>query len=1222
MKMRYFLWVFAICLTGFYQTQAATRTSNTSGGNWASSSTWVGGNVPTSGDDVIIAGPVTVGNNVSCKTLTINSSKVLSFNSGGYSITLTGTWATVLSNSGTINANDGRFIFQPTSRTGQTVSGTINFNNVTVSGVSQMDFGSGSTINGTIRFTNSGQMKGGSGYPTYGSSSTMEIDGSYSISTNYYLWGNTVSTSPANIVVISGTTSAQQAVNINKSLTVNSGATLDLSKCCVTLKSPNFQSITNNGTLNLGGINVESGVTWNVTGTLTASNLTIQNNAVVNAGSSTLNLTYNTTGNCGASGKIIKLVGTGTFNPGTGTVVVNTSSNGNASFEGNVNLNNMILSGGTVTTNNAGTSVNINGNLTVNSGSNFQFGNTIDNGTLTFGSTSTVTSNGGSTSNITSVPTAPPVTTVDNSLTALPTSTTGGGTFSTGLTLSSTNSYSLTSNININGARKVLIIYSPSELKTNGNTITADSVYVYGKLTINNAAGIDAFLGSTKVYIDSNATIEYNSSSTQTVKASTYGSLVLSGTGTKTLPAGTITVMRDFTVSGGAVNFSNNPSFLFNGAKNQSIAGAPFKNVTFAGSGNKTLTDTAKVTGRVTVSGAAQLVSNGLLTLVSDASGTASIGTVATTAGITGNVNYQRYIPAGRTWRFIGWPINGSTIANSWQNTIYITGPGTGGGSLGTQNSNGFDWTASAEQGVYTYNETMNAALNSKWQGAANTSTSINSTLGYRIFIRGDRSQGTSTINGTNYTPLAVTLKGSGTINTGNISVNLTSSNGGGANNGWMLLSNPYPSAVDWNNSTWVSERSANIQSTIYVYNPSQNRYGAWNPVGGSVNGGSSNIASGQAFFIKTSANTTLTFKEAFKVDNPTAGLFGKNAGTQLHNNLKISIGEVNKVYDETVVFMYPTATNGIDADLDALKPDVNNASIATFTIQDSSKLVFNAIPELAPNQADTLTLNTPLANYTYNYQLGFTGLSTFDTLEYSIYLYDSYNQQLFSITQNKVFPFSTTQNIPTSYSATRFKLIFANNNQPLPVKLLALAAKRQKETVVVTWKTSSERNNKQFDVERSIDGINFTKIGEVKGQGNSNTVVNYSFVDTKPTAKLTYYRLVQVDYNSAATTSSLVWVNAENTTSVTEENALKITAFPIPAKDVLHVSLANAAIGSTVTITLVDDLGKTLGAESVYIDEVDYLHTLNTTSIKAGVYALVVQFESGEQQSIKFMKD
>ena len=282
--------------------------------------------------------------------------------------------------------------------------------------------------------------------------------------------------------------------------------------------------------------------------------------------------------------------------------------------------------------------------------------------------------------------------------------------------------------------------------------------------------------------------------------------------------------------------------------------------------------------------------------------------------------------------------------------------------------------------------------------------------------------------------------------------------------------------------------------------------------------------------------------------------------------------------------------------------------------------MVFNAIPELQPNQADTITLNTPLANYTYNYQLGFTGLSTFDTLVYNIYLYDSYNQQVYSITQDRVFPFSTTQNVPASYAATRFKLIVANTNQPLPVKLVSLTAKRQAEQVVLTWKTSSERNNKQFDVERSLDGSTFEKIGVVAGQGNSNTMVHYSFVDTKPTGNLVYYRLVQVDYNYTTTKSAIVWVDGLTTGTTT--NTAKLLAYPIPTNEVLHVALKNAMLDSHVTVAVVDELGKSIITQQVLVSETDYVHNVNTANLKPGVYALVVTMENGQQQSTKFLKN
>jgi len=68
-----------------------------------------------------------------------------------------------------------------------------------------------------------------------------------------------------------------------------------------------------------------------------------------------------------------------------------------------------------------------------------------------------------------------------------------------------------------------------------------------------------------------------------------------------------------------------------------------------------------------------------------------------------------------------------------------------------------------------------------------------------------------------------------------------------------------------------------------------------------------------------------------------------------------------------------------------------------------------------------------------------------------------------------------------------------------LPVELSAFVAVKEDKETLLTWNTISEVNNERFDIERSSDGVNFRKIGEQKGSGNSNALVSYNFVDTDP---------------------------------------------------------------------------------------------------------------------------
>ncbi|MFY7990599.1 MAG: T9SS type A sorting domain-containing protein [Fluviicola sp.] len=89
-----------------------------------------------------------------------------------------------------------------------------------------------------------------------------------------------------------------------------------------------------------------------------------------------------------------------------------------------------------------------------------------------------------------------------------------------------------------------------------------------------------------------------------------------------------------------------------------------------------------------------------------------------------------------------------------------------------------------------------------------------------------------------------------------------------------------------------------------------------------------------------------------------------------------------------------------------------------------------------------------------------------------------------------------------------------------LPVELASMNLSCQNQALQLDWTTVSEVNSDYFFVERSIDGVQFDKIGQAKSRGNSNTENHYSFVDGDPLMFGTaYYRLKQVDLNGTMST-------------------------------------------------------------------------------------------------------
>ncbi len=95
-----------------------------------------------------------------------------------------------------------------------------------------------------------------------------------------------------------------------------------------------------------------------------------------------------------------------------------------------------------------------------------------------------------------------------------------------------------------------------------------------------------------------------------------------------------------------------------------------------------------------------------------------------------------------------------------------------------------------------------------------------------------------------------------------------------------------------------------------------------------------------------------------------------------------------------------------------------------------------------------------------------------------------------------------------------------------LPVEFLNVTATADNNKVNVIWSTASETNNNYFTIERSADGISFIPLANVKGAGNSNTVISYEYVDNNPIKGVSYYKIKQTDYNGNFKYSKTVYVN------------------------------------------------------------------------------------------------
>ncbi len=92
-----------------------------------------------------------------------------------------------------------------------------------------------------------------------------------------------------------------------------------------------------------------------------------------------------------------------------------------------------------------------------------------------------------------------------------------------------------------------------------------------------------------------------------------------------------------------------------------------------------------------------------------------------------------------------------------------------------------------------------------------------------------------------------------------------------------------------------------------------------------------------------------------------------------------------------------------------------------------------------------------------------------------------------------------------------------------LSVELTKFECSPENDNISLKWSTASETNNSHFNVERSSNGINFTKIGTVSGHGTTTIPYEYQFKDYFPFIGDNYYQLVQIDHDGTEKRSNII---------------------------------------------------------------------------------------------------
>jgi len=178
----------------------------------------------------------------------------------------------------------------------------------------------------------------------------------------------------------------------------------------------------------------------------------------------------------------------------------------------------------------------------------------------------------------------------------------------------------------------------------------------------------------------------------------------------------------------------------------------------------------------------------------------------------------------------------------------------------------------------------------------------------------------------------------------------------------------------------------------------------------------------------------------------------------------------------------------------------------------------------------------------------------------------------------------------------------FTSNPITLPVTFVSFTADRlDNGTVQLNWNTTNEINNSHFEIQRSIDGSDWTTLGAVAAGGNS-VADSYTFTDENAPAAQTMYRILQVDLDGKSMYSKITMTGATaNAQAVIIATGKTVTILP------------EKLAGSRLMVRVITLGGQVLQQQT--FESASSRIDLSLTTANNGIY--LVQVTDGRQWSV-----
>lgn len=160
---------------------------------------------------------------------------------------------------------------------------------------------------------------------------------------------------------------------------------------------------------------------------------------------------------------------------------------------------------------------------------------------------------------------------------------------------------------------------------------------------------------------------------------------------------------------------------------------------------------------------------------------------------------------------------------------------------------------------------------------------------------------------------------------------------------------------------------------------------------------------------------------------------------------------------------------------------------------------------------------------------------------------------------------------------------------------------------VIVSWTTAQEQNSSRFDIQKSMDGVQWATMSSASAAGTSTGEMNYAYTDQYAVPN-NYYRIAAVDKDGKIVYTSILRSSCGGSKEV-------FKLWPNPVQRTLFVNIV-ADASTTATIKFFDVKGVLVKEQRSAIQRGSNQLNIDLGNLPQGMYAVQAEWNNGQSKN------